>query len=61
MKHGKYIPDRIEWHTCKRCGEPKRPHRICTKNMDICALRDDEWQAEKLRRESPITSEDVKV
>ena len=59
MKHGKYIPDRIEWKTCERCGEAKRPHRICTKHIDICALRDEEWQVEKLRREQPITSEDA--
>ena len=45
MKHKQHIPDRIEWASCVRCGEPKRPHRICTTHLDICAMRDEEWKA----------------
>lgn len=38
-----HIPDKIEWASCERCGQPKRPHRICKKNMEFCAMRDDEY------------------
>lgn len=58
MKHSRYVPERIEWKLCERCGESKRPHRICTDHIEICAMREDEWVAEKLRREKVITSED---
>jgi ribosomal protein L32 len=51
MKHGKYVLDRVEWSECARCGEPKLPHRICRKNLDICAMREEDWKVEKLRRE----------
>jgi ribosomal protein L32 len=32
---------------CERCGEAKRPHRICTDNVEICAMRDEDWQVYK--------------
>jgi len=51
MGHKRFFPKRIEWYKCLRCGEPKRPHRICTKNVDICALREDEWLAIKKSRD----------
>lgn len=44
MKHFKYFPDKVPWYRCGRCGEPKRPHRICTEHLDICAMREDEYQ-----------------
>ena len=47
MKHLQHVPDKIGWLQCKKCGEPKRPHRICTKHIDICAMRDDEYEATK--------------
>jgi len=47
MKHLQHVPDKIGWLQCKKCGEPKRPHRICTKHIDICAMRDDEYEAKK--------------
>ena len=49
MKWQQHIPDRVEWSVCVKCGEPRRPHRICTAHMDICAMRDDEWKAHKAR------------
>jgi large subunit ribosomal protein L32 len=56
MKHKQHIPDKVQWYTCTRCGEPKRPHRICTKHMDICALREDEWEAKKQKDAAASTS-----
>ena len=47
MKHLQHVPDKIGWLQCKKCGEPKRPHRICTKHIEICAMRDDEYEAKK--------------
>lgn len=44
MKHKQHIPDKIGWYTCEKCGEPKRPHRICTKNINICAMRPWEYK-----------------
>ena len=44
MKHKRYIPNKVPWYTCNKCGEPKRPHRICSTNKEICALRSDEWE-----------------
>ena len=40
----KYVPDPVAWHMCEKCGEPKRPHRICTKHIDVCALRKEDWE-----------------
>ena len=42
-KEGRYVPPKIGWYTCKKCGEPKRPHRICSKNVNICAIKDKDW------------------
>jgi ribosomal protein L32 len=50
MKHKQHIPERVEWYTCNRCGEAKRPHRICTKHLDMCALRDEEYEEYKERK-----------
>eukprot|EP01039_Chlorochromonas_danica_P004195 gene4195-4608_t len=44
QKHQSYYPDKVAWSTCPRCGEPKRPHRICTEHLEICAMRDEEYQ-----------------
>lgn len=49
MKHGKFVPDRIEWMTCEKCGEPKRPHRICTDHIEVCALTPEQWEEKKKR------------
>lgn len=43
MKWKQHIPKPIGWSRCERCGEAKRPHRICTKHADICAMRDAEY------------------
>eukprot|EP01040_Poterioochromonas_malhamensis_P003083 gene3083-3278_t len=43
-KHFRYFPDPIAWSRCDRCGEPKRPHRICHNNADICFMRPEEYQ-----------------
>ena len=40
----RFYPDKLEWVTCSRCGEPKLPHRICSTNMEICAMREEEFQ-----------------
>ena len=47
MKHFRYIPQKVNWHTCLKCGEPKLPHRICTKHLDICALTTEQWVLKK--------------
>ncbi len=55
MKHGRYIPDRIDWYLCEKCGEPKRPHRICTAHIDICAIRKKDWvQMKKQSNEKEV-------
>lgn len=51
IKHQKYLLDKVGWSECARCGQPKLPHRICRKNLDICAMREEDWKVEKLRRE----------
>jgi ribosomal protein L32 len=40
----KFFPETVEWQRCERCGEPKRPHRICTDKADICAMRPEEFE-----------------
>jgi ribosomal protein L32 len=47
QKHLKYIPDKVAWVKCARCGEAKQPHRICTTNLEICALREEEYMLVK--------------
>eukprot|EP01036_Dinobryon_divergens_P024614 gene24614-33082_t len=37
----------VNWISCKRCGEPKLRHRMCKNNMNICAMRDDEYEEYK--------------
>lgn len=55
MKHAQHIPEKINWYVCKKCGEPKRPHRICTTHLDICAMRDNEWEEFKKARTTDDT------
>jgi len=43
MKHLQHVPEPVNWYKCDRCGEPKRPHRICTANLDICALSEEDY------------------
>jgi large subunit ribosomal protein L32 len=43
MKHLQHVPEPVNWYKCDRCGEPKRPHRICTANFDICALSEEDY------------------
>ena len=44
MGQRRYVPDPVRWGTCDKCGEPKRPHRICTTNVEICAMRKEDWE-----------------
>lgn len=48
MRHAQHIPKKVNWYVCERCGESRKPHRVCLKNTEICALREDEWQARKM-------------
>ncbi len=42
-KHKRYEVEAKPWGICKKCGEAKLPHRICKKHVEICAMKDDEW------------------
>jgi hypothetical protein len=44
LKHETYFPDKVRWQLCKRCNEPKLPHRICIEHHDICAMREEDWR-----------------
>jgi ribosomal protein L32 len=44
-KHLRFKVEPKRWMTCQKCGEPKLPHRICKNHADVCALRDEEWEA----------------
>ena len=56
MKWQQHIPDRIDWVVCNRCGEPKRPHRICTAHMDICAMREEDYKVHIANKDKNSTS-----
>ena len=56
MKWQQHIPDRIDWVVCTRCGEPKRPHRICTAHMDICAMREEDYKVHIANKEKNPSS-----
>jgi ribosomal protein L32 len=51
MKHKQYFPKPVQWYFCEKCGESKLPHRICTKHLDICAMKPDEWKEYKAKRD----------
>lgn len=55
QKHMKFFPDRIQWEKCDRCGESKRPHRICTDHKEICGMRDEEYEEYRLKKASEDT------
>jgi ribosomal protein L32 len=44
MAWKQHHPKVVEWTRCEKCGEPKRPHRMCSKNADVCAMRPEEYQ-----------------
>jgi ribosomal protein L32 len=62
LKHERKIPHKIEWSYCKRCGKPRRPHRVCTEFLEICAMREKDYkihmrnkEAEKLAQQQEDT------
>ena len=57
MKHKRYFPKTVAYHVCARCGEEKRPHRICMAHKEICAMREEDWLVKKAQmKESEETS-----
>ncbi len=55
QKHMRFFPDPVPWAKCDRCGEPKRPHRICSEHSDICGMRPDEYEAHKQKEKNSST------
>lgn len=55
QKHMKFFPDRVNWEKCDRCGDPKRPHRICTDHKEVCAMRKEEYEEYRVKKASEDT------
>lgn len=47
MKHLQHVPKPVQWITCAHCGEPKRPHRVCSKDPVLCATPVNKMKANK--------------
>jgi ribosomal protein L32 len=52
LKHERKIPHKIEWSYCKRCGKPRRPHRVCTEFLEICAMREKDYKIHMRNKEA---------
>ncbi len=48
------VLDKVNWKLCERCGESKMPHRMCTKNKEICVMREEDYEIYKKNKANEV-------